>query len=438
MIVMKFGGTSVGSASRIKGVAEIVKSRLDQKPIVVVSAVSGVTDLLIKAGQEALKKNKMVGQIADIHIKIIEELGLDVSIIAKNLEELGKLLMNVYEKGDINRQEIDELMSFGERMSSKIVAAYLNKAGIKARAENAYDVGFISNSNYGDAEIIDRTYDDVAHSLKKWKEVVVVTGFIAKDVKGKITSLGRGGSDYSAAIIGAAIDAEAVEIWTDVDGIMTSDPRVVENTMSIDEISFVEASELAYFGAKVLHPKTILPAMRKKIPVIVLNTHNPTHPGTRIIKEEETVKGVVKAIAFKRNVTMINITSTRMLYAHGFLARVFEVFDKYKVSVDLVATSEVSVSITLDCPHHLEEIKKDLSKVANVEIFDDKAIISVVGKGIRDTPGVDAKIFDALARENVNVELISQGSEINLSVLVAQKDVEKGARAIHKDLFEKK
>ncbi len=433
---MKFGGTSVGSADRIKNVAEIVKSKLDRKPIVVISAVSGITDILIKAGQEALKKKIILDQIVDVHLKILEELNLSEKLLEANFQELGKHLKMIANKGDIARQELDELMSFGERMSGKIVATHFNDAGIKARFENSYDVGFVTNSNYGDAEIIDSTYDNVAHSLKKWKEVVVITGFIAKDIHGKITSLGRGGSDYTAAIIGAAIDADEIEIWSDVDGIMTCDPRIVPNAKSIEIISFSEASELAYFGAKVLHPKTILPAMRKKIPVRVLNTHNPTHPGTTIISEEEKVPGVIKAIAFKKEVILIHITSTRMLGAHGFLARVFEVFDRYKVSVDLVATSEVSVSITPNYPHHIEEIKKDLRKVANVEVEEHQSMISVVGTGLRDTPGISSRIFGALGKAKVNVEVISQSYGINQSIIVDGKDLDKGIRAIHAEFFE--
>ncbi|MDP2750365.1 MAG: aspartate kinase [Nanoarchaeota archaeon] len=444
IVVMKFGGTSVGNANRIRTVADIVKTRIDPKkeasksglPVVVVSAVTGMTDLLIKAGQEALKKNLIMDQITDIHLKILEDLNLTEKVIEKDLENLGKHLKKIADKGDLDRQELDELMSFGERMSSKIVAAHLNSVGIDAKAESSYDVGFVTNSNYGEAEILDQTYDNLAHSLKKRKEVVVITGFIAKDLHGKITSLGRGGSDYTAAILGAALNVDEIEIWTDVDGIMTCDPRLVPNAKSIGVISFAEATELAYFGAKVLHPKTILPAMRKRIPVRVLNTHNPTHPGTLIISDEEKIEGIIKAIAFKRNVTLINITSTRMLYTHGFLSKVFEVFDRYKVSVDLVATSEVTVSITPNTAHHIAEIKKDLSRVAHVDVEEGRAMISVVGKGLQDTPGISSRIYKALGNAHVNVEVISQSYGINQSVIVDGKDLERGVKAIHAEFFE--
>ena len=328
MIVMKFGGTSVGSAERMKVVLDIVKDRLDKKPVVVSSAVGGVTDKLIDGAKKALEGEIIMDEIREKHMTIIKDLGLPEDVVDKQLEELKELFHVISETKEYTKKIYDTLVSFGERMSTRMLEAYFNKEGIKAKQYDAFDIGFVTDDNHGDAEILEETYRNIKINLTDFDSVPIVTGFIAKTKEGEITTLGRGGSDYTAAIIGSAIDADEIQIWTDVNGVMTTDPRIVNSAKTIPKLSFAEASELAFFGAKVLHPKTIIPAVDKNIPVKVLNTHEPDNAGSVILNDCGECSTTIKAIACKKNVTLINLTSTRMLNAHGFLAKVFEVFSK--------------------------------------------------------------------------------------------------------------
>ncbi|MBI2974282.1 MAG: aspartate kinase, partial [Deltaproteobacteria bacterium] len=267
--------------------------------------------------------------------------------------------------------------------------------------------------------------------------VPVITGFIGKDKNGKITTLGRGGSDYSAAIIGAAINADEIQIWTDVSGVYSADPRIVKNARKIEKISFAECSELAYFGAKVLHPKTILPAMNKNIPVKVLNTFEPENSGTIILSEMKKSDEIVKALTCKKNITLININSTRMLFAYGFLARVFYVFDKYNISVDMISTSEVSMSLTIDKDMNLDKAVEELNQIATTNIVRNKAIVCVVGVGLKNETGIAGKIFSLMGQHKINVEMISQGaSEINISFVVENDEAEKAVKLLHREFVE--
>ncbi|MFY9573190.1 MAG: aspartate kinase, partial [Blastocatellia bacterium] len=264
--------------------------------------------------------------------------------------------------------------------------------------------------------------------------VPVAQGFIGSTGDGVTTTIGRGGSDYSAALIGAALNAQSIEIWTDVDGLMTADPRVVENALRIRVISFAEASELSYFGAKVLHPSTVLPAVERGIPVHIYNTLNPTCEGTLIVATPRRSRNLIKSIAFKRGVTIVNVTSTRMLMAYGFLRAIFEVFDRHQTSVDVVTTSEVSVSMTLDDTDRLESIKRDLSGIGEATVEREKAIVCIVGDNLKFTPGVAARLFKAI--EGTNVNMISQGaSEINLTFVIDESETERVVRLLHDDFF---
>ena len=440
MIVMKFGGSSVGSSERIKSVAEIVSLFKERNPVVVVSAVGGITDKLIELANAALSKGVVsIEKIKEKHKAILNELSLDESSVDNELKELEETLDVIAKVKDNSNKVIDTICSFGERMSSRIVAAYFNSIGVKAKNLDAYDIGMITNSNFGSAEPLPSAEGKIRESLSNINYIPVITGFIGKDEKGNITTLGRGGSDYTAAIIGAAISAEEIQIWTDVDGMMTSDPKIVKEAKTIPKISFNEAAELATFGAKVLHPKTILPAVKKNIPVKVLNSFNPSHQGTTILKECKNSKEIVKAIALKKDVTLVNVTSTRMLLVHGFLARLFEVFNKHKVSVDMLATSEISVSLTVDSKNNgqdLNELESELREIGEVVVEKDKSIVCLVGNGMKGAPGAISKIFDIVAKNNINIDMISQGaSEINLGFIVDGKDVEKAVQCLHKEFF---
>jgi len=436
MIIMKFGGTSIGNADRISDVANIVKSNINKKPVVVVSAVGGITDKLIDLANAASqdKGNEVFENIKKTHYDILEKLGLDKSLLEKDIETLTNLVNN---NKKISAKTLDEFQSFGEQMSSKIVAAQLNKIGIKAKAFNSWDLGFLTNDEFGNAEPLDETSNNLDNNIKKLNVVPIITGFIGKTKKGDITTIGRGGSDYSAAIIGSAINADEIQIWTDVDGIMSTDPKMVDNAKNLEEISFAEASELAYFGAEVLHPKTILPAMEKNIPVRVLNTFKPKNDGTIILNKVKKTNQVVKAIAYKKNIILINIQSTRMLGAYGFLATLFDIFDKYKKSVDVISTSEVSVSLTIDNNENIDNIARDLKGIADIHVLNNKTVISIVGDGIGDTPGISGRTFTALGRNNINVEMISQASSgVNVTFVVDSKDAKSAVKFLHEEYFE--
>ena len=439
MLVMKFGGTSVGNADRIINVANIVKFNIKRKPIVVVvSAVTKITDELIRLGKECAERkgDKILGSIRDVHYGILEQLGIGKSLLKNDLEELSNLANKTKSNEAIDGQILDHFQSFGEIMSSKIVAEQLNKIRINAKAFNSWDLGFVTNSEFGNAEPLEASYQKLKSSIKSLNVIPVITGFIGKTEKGEITTLGRGGSDYTAAIIGAAIDADEIQIWTDVDGIMSTDPKIVKGAKTIEEVSFAEASELAYFGAKVLHPKTILPAMRKNIPVKVLNSFNPKSKGTAIVKKAEKSKMAVKAIAYKKNITLFNIESTRMLGAYGFLARLFEVFAKHKKSVDVVSTSEVSVSLTLENGGSIACILAELKEIADTKVYMNKSIICVVGEGMKSKLNIPVRTFSALAKSNVHIDMISMGaSEINITFIVDSRDAEKALKVLHKEYF---
>ena len=437
MIVMKFGGTSLGNAERIRKTADIVKFQIDRHPVVVVSAVAKTTDALIKLANEASngRGNDILENIRNIHHKILSELNIDNSLLEEDLTELSHLVNETRSAGKLDARILDCLQSFGERMSSKIVAAHLNKQ-INSKAFNSWELGFLTTNNFGNAEPLEASYSSLKSNIAKLDAVAVVTGFIGKAENGEITTLGRGGSDYSAAVIGAAIDAEEIQIWTDVNGIMSTDPKIVPNAKPIRQVSFAEAAELAYFGAKVLHPKTILPAMRRNIPVRVLNSFNPEDRGTTIVSKPVIREKTVKAIACKNNSTLIHIDSTRMLGAYGFLAKIFEIFSKYRKSVDVISTSEVSVSLTVDNGENVDSIIRDLKEIGEVEVAKNKSVICVVGEGMKDTLGIPAKIFSTLAENEIHIEMISMGaSEINITFIVDGKDTEQAVKALHKEYF---
>ncbi|MBS3100880.1 lysine-sensitive aspartokinase 3 [Candidatus Woesearchaeota archaeon] len=434
---MKFGGTSVGNAERIRNTAEIVKSNAKKHPVVVVSAVAKMTDALIRLANECSegKGAATLEYIKKTHYGIIGQLELSNALLERDMDELENLASKSKNKR-LNSRVLDCFQSFGERMSSKIVAAQLNKIGVKSQAFDSWDLGFLTDSEFGNAEPLEASHARIKNSIRKLDAVPVITGFIGKTENGEITTLGRGGSDYTAAIIGAAVDADEIQIWTDVDGIMSTDPKIVGNAIALDNVSFAEASELAYFGAKVLHPKTILPAMDKDIPVRVLNSFNPKNKGTTILKKAGKNHRAVKAIACKKNVTRINVDSKRMLGAYGFLARLFDVFAEHKRSVDVVSTSEVSVSLTIDGNGDLEPILGELRDIANIDIAKNKAIICVVGESMRRTPGIAGLTFSTLGKSGINVEMISQGaSQINITFIVDGKDAEKAVKVLHKEYF---
>lgn len=439
MRIMKFGGTSVGDPARIANLCDIVSRSMHLPPVVVVSAASKVTDMLLTAARKAAEGTADSAAIEARVTSLLTAFDLDRALIAPELTALRQGLDAVALKRQSTAEDTDLIASFGERISARGIAATLRRRGIDAVACDAYDLGMVTDANFMGAEPLARSEEQLrAHvtELVRAGKVPVITGFIGRSEDGRVTTLGRGGSDYSAAIIGAAIGADEIEIWTDVPGVMSSDPRVVPEAHTIPLLSFHEAAELAYFGAKVLHPKTIHPAVRRGIPVRVKNTFEPDHPGTVITADGDTHARGVRAIAHKRNISVVNVVSTRMLLAHGFLARIFEVFAHHRVVVDLVSTSEVSVSCTVDREDGLAAACDELSSIGEVTVTRGKTLVCVVAAGLRTDASLCAGVFRCLDEAEVPVELISMGaSAINVSVVVPDALGDEAVRRLHQGLF---
>jgi aspartate kinase len=458
LVVMKFGGTSVEDATAIKRTAEIVTGRRDKglTPIVVVSAMAKVTDLLLAAANAAGRGDRMgalaiTARLRNRHLETAcalvaaETIGDLSKWIDAEFCALDEILRGLAAVGELTPRISDMIVSMGERLSSRMIADAFANHGLNAVHVDARQC-IITDNQHGkavpqDAHIEARLKEHVLPHASAGR-IVVMGGFIgsylgssaASGDKGVTTTLGRGGSDFTAAIVGGGLDAGAIEIWTDVNGIMTTDPRIVPDALRVKTISFEEAAELAYFGAKVLHPATILPAVKKNIPVLVLNSRNPQNEGTRITSMAPHCNSPFKSIAAKRKLTIIDIVASRMLMSHGYLKAIFDVFDKHKCPVDMVSTSEVSVSLTVDSNEKLPDIAADLSQLADVKYEGRKALICMVGENIRGQNGIAARVFQAI--RHVNVRMISQGaSEINMSFMIEEEDADEAIRSLHAEFF---
>jgi aspartate kinase len=440
MIVMKFGGTSVESAAALERVASIVKGRLDRRPLVVVSAMGKTTNRLLALADDAVNGDRdgALAQLDDLRRYHHQEAGGDAAdTIDSHFQELAELVKGLAVLGELSPRSIDAISSHGERLSSRIAALAFRKAGLDAEHVDARKLIVTDQRHTAAQPLYAQTYArlcaEIPDRLRAGK-VVVMGGFIGSTEDGVTTTLGRGGSDFSAAIAGAGIGAEEIQIWTDVDGVLTADPSVVPHAHRLKIMSFAEAAELAYFGAKVLHPATVIPAIEKNIPVLVLNSRRPEFPGTRIVAQAVPSRNPVKSIAYKERITVVHVTSTRMLMAYGFLRRIFEVFNRFETPVDMIATSEVSVSLTIDNRSRVEEICRELEQFAEVEIHNGRAILCVVGDNIRGRAGLGARIFGALSK--INVEMISLGaSQLNLGMVVEETDLEAAVHALHDEFF---
>ncbi len=435
MIVMKFGGTSVGSPDRIRTVAEIVRARLAARPLVVVSAHAGVTDLLLEVCRDAVAGKNRVAEVRKRHRQIASGLEVSPEAIEPLLDDLAALVRGITLVREATPRTVDCVASFGERLSCRTVAAHLKNAGVPAVPVDAWDLGMVTDNQFTRANPLQ---DDgtTARLVAGYQDVIVTTGFIGRTAGGEITTLGRGGSDYSASLFGERIHAEEIQIWTDVDGVMSADPRIVAKARLLEQLSFEEASELAYYGAKVLHPATIVPAVKKNIPVRVLNTYRPESRGTVILREGGQAPTVVKSIAHKKGIHLVHIVSLRMLQAHGFLARIFDVFDRHQIVIDMVATSEVSVSVTTDSDRNLDRAIAELRQFAEVEHRPKRTILCVVGFGLREAVGVPGAIFTTLGEAGVTIEMISQGStRINIALLIRDEEAERAVQALHAKFF---
>jgi aspartate kinase len=436
MIVMKFGGSSIKDATMITNVAKIITARLDEKPAVVLSAVKGITDLLILSLEESTHgKYDAYAKIYSKHKEILKDLGLDTTLVDDELNELKRVLEANTTIKEHGLRMLDYISFFGERMSTKVMAAFLVKQGVKAKAFESGDLGLITNSAFGDARILKSSFSMMKEKVSALDVLPLITGFGGKNKEGEYTTFARGGSDYVASLFGVALECKEIQIWTDVNGIMSADPRIVADAKSIKELSFDEASELAFFGAKVLHPKTILPAIKADIPVVVLNTYEPEHPGSRIVREVNCTQCPVKAISYKKGITLVEAKSTRMIDAHGYLARMFQVFERHCIPVDMIATSEVNVTMTVNGGAHLECIVHELKEIAHVRTIPGMAIIYVVGEGIRPSKGLAGRIFSILEDEGVTLQMISLCYEkVSIGFVVEEKDAEKVVKVLHGNL----
>ena len=446
--IMKFGGTSVEDSEAFRTVAHIVKSAAPEPIVVVVSAIGGFTDALLSSVEQAndgdapAATKSLEGDLERHRVIANQLLGGEgkaqlEALVADARGQIRELHKIVAAHPSTHAPLRDEIVAFGELLSSQLLTGVLGENGIAARYVDARRL-IKTDESYGGAAPLRETTTATQAALTpliEGGEIPVVGGFIASTAKGATTTLGRGGSDYSAAIIGAALDAREIQIWTDVSGVLTADPRVVTNARTIPVLSYQEAAELAYFGAKVLHPKTIQPAMDRKIPVRVCNSRLPREAGTLIVTESEAAPQTIKAIAHKSGITTVQITSARMLGAYGFLRALFEVFGRHQTAVDVVTTSEVSVSLSIDDASALPELIRDLAQLGVVQVEEHRTIVSVVGEGLRGTPGIAARVFSTIS--DINVSMISVGaSSVNLTFMVDDARARETITRLHRSYFE--
>ena len=448
MIVMKFGGTSVQDADAIERVGAIVKGRMTHKPVVVVSAMAKVTDQLLSMARAAGNGDRKTAlslsrALRERHYNTAGEL-LGTALFTEfhsdlgiHFEALDELLRGIAAVGELTPRTTDHVAAFGEMLSSRIVAAAFSAHGIESTMVDSRECVVTDSEHMRAAPLMEETNQRLRAKVQPLLDsgrVPVMGGFIGATKAGITTTIGRGGSDYSAAIVGAGLDAQRIEIWTDVDGMLTTDPNLCPEARRIKVISFDEAAELAYFGAKVLHPATVLPAIQKNIPVYVLNSRNPDCEGTRISARVPHCNNFFKAIAAKKRITIIDVAAPRMLLAHGFLRAIFEAFDRHRIPVDVVSTSEVSVSLTVDSNESIPALAADLAKLADVKYEGRKAIVCLVGENLRETPGIAARVFGELS--DVKIRMISQGaSEINLTFVIEEEEVPRVIQRLHATFF---
>jgi bifunctional aspartokinase / homoserine dehydrogenase 1 len=458
MLTMKFGGTSVGDIPRLQEVVSIVRSYLDRQPVVVASAMGGITDVLLNSAQLALQREtgqveKRIDALKDRHLQVIAVLVKDearrMDLLLKQsrmFDELANLYRGVSLLRELSVRSLDAIASFGEILSCMQIAAILNDHGIPAEFVDARTI-VRTDSHFGEAAVdFSVTNESIRKALQPLVAaniVPVITGFIGSTEDGITTTLGRSGSDYTGSIVGSALESEEIWIWTDVDGVMTADPRHVRGAIVLPEISYREAAEMSYFGAKVIHPKTMMPAIENSIPIRIKNTFNPSHPGTLISRAANSSERVVKNVTSIDNLSLIAIEGNGMVGVPGISARIFSALARVQVNVMMIsqASSEHNVCVVIpqkDCNKAVkvlhEEFQLDIARkiVDAIKRQDDVSIIAVVGEGMRGVPGIAGKTFSAIADSGVNIMAIAQGSsELNISLVVNQPEVHKAVQAIH-------
>jgi len=433
---MKFGGTSLGDRARIDTVVSLVRGRLARKPVVVCSAHAGVTDLLLDGARRAADGEPDLSPIRRREHDLLAALKLSPKLVADDLERLDQMFRGLALLGELTPRSLDAVAAFGERMAVKAVAAVLRRRRIPATAVDADEAGLVTNGRFGRASPLPEAYRNLAKSIRKVSGVPVVTGFIGRDTEGNVTTLGRSGSDFTATIVGRALGVREVEIWTDVSGVLTADPRIVPEAQPVERLTYAEASELAYYGAKVIHPATIQPAVEKGIPVRILNTLDPAAAGTVIAPPQGRRRARVTSIASKHGIHLVSIVSGRMLGQSGFMAKVFDAFKEHDVAVDLIATSEVSVTVSVDDTSGLRAVVKDLEAFSSVTVREGASLIAVIGERMNQASGLAGRVFAAIAAAKVPVLAISYGAtKTNLQIVVPSDREKEAVRALHDVLF---
>ena len=460
-IVMKFGGTSIASGKNIRHVARLIADHISQgyRIVAVVSALEGITDKLIEVAKQARKGNsnyihKFKQKLLKEHLVVTkkaiqkERLQQEIEQILKTLvDELEKVLVGIVYVGELTSKSKDYVLSFGERLSAPIVMGALRDLELNAKYYTGGEIGILTDSNFGEAKpLMNVTKHQVKEKIEPLLEkniVPVVTGYIAATQDGETTTLGRGGSDYTTTIIGAALTANEVWIWTDVDGLMTSDPKIVPTAKMLPELSFKEATEMTIFGAKAMHPRALEPAMEDSIPVRIRNIFNPENPGTLIVKKQKTRLGeAVKAITLVREVALVNVSGAGMVGSPGTAAKVFDVIGRDNINVLMISQSVSEANISFVIQRNLLEKAVSTLEIAllgrglirEVTAEDDVCVVAVVGAGMKGTPGVASRLFTAVARKGINIRMIAQGSsELNISFVVKETDGEKAVQAIHEE-----
>ncbi|KAF0151226.1 MAG: bifunctional aspartokinase I/homoserine dehydrogenase I [Ignavibacteria bacterium] len=460
MIVLKFGGSSVGNAERIDGVISIlIDSYINKKKkiAVVFSAFQGVTDKFIEIGklafQRKLSYKAEIEQLIERHYDTAFRLNPTsmheqiVENLDRLFDDLKEVTHGVYLVRELSPRTLDYIQSFGERLSNTIIAESLCNRGVEAEYLDASSL-VKTNSEFGNAKVnFPVTNKNIAQHFKKHNKVQIITGFISSTEKNEITTLGRGGSDYTASIFGAALNAGAIEIWTDVDGILTADPRKVKEAFSLKSVTYEEAMELSHFGAKVIYPPTMLPALQKKIKIVIKNTFNPSHPGTEIIEKSSSEKMLIKGISSIDDISIIRVQGGGMVGVTGVAGRLFTVLARHGINIILItqASSEHSICLAV-LPKFGEHAKKIIEsefkleiiegKIGEVVVEDELSIIAVVGEKMRHTIGVAGKVFNALGKKGINIIAIAQGSsELNISLVINKNNLTKALLSIHKDLL---
>ncbi|KIG16894.1 Aspartokinase [Enhygromyxa salina] len=437
MIVMKFGGSSVANRSQIEKVLSIVRSARERAPVVVSSAHKGITDALVNAAKAAAAGELGTAPI-DLQRGLLAQLECPADLLEEFFGELGDLLRGISLVKELSPRSLDYVSSFGERMSVRVIADFFTRNGLPARAHDVWELGFVTDDAFGRARPLAGWEANcrAAFANLPADEIAIVTGFVGKNGAGEITTVGRNGSDLTASLLGGALAADEVQIWTDTDGVMTADPSVVEGARNIPQMRFDEAAELAYFGSRVLHPSTLLPAMSSDIPVRVLNTNRPEHPGTVIQKVAAPSPNAATSIAYKERQSVLVLWTTRMFGQAGFLARVFEILGRREVDVDMISTSEVSISLTSANRRALEAAQQELETIGKVELHHGKTILAVVGQHLPARPGIGAQVLAAVAGAGVNVEMISYGmGSINFTMLIDDADIGQAVKVLHEMLF---